>query len=480
MKKRTVSLVLTLLLLVGSLWGFTAHAAGSLSAKASASSVTVGSSVTVTLQYSGGGAPIGSIDATFHYNADAFQYVSCSGAEVGGGAGKVQLSWFGSGLTGPSSVTITLTLKAKAPGAGNFSVSTSEFINDNDYSSLGNPGASIAVSAVNPTLSSNANLASLKPSSGTLTPAFKAATTSYTIEVPYTTTSLSLSATPAVSGAKVSVAGSNTLAVGKNTQTVTVTAPSGATKKYTVVITRAAQQINNSNPSSGDSTTTTTTAPPPDDHPLEVEVNGKLMTVVDTQPNVTLPDGYEWTSVPFHDMQVSAAQNTRAGLTLLYLHSETGDGDSFYIYDAEKGQFALFRPVTVAGGVYVLREMPAEMTAPAGTAAAQATIGEQTVTAWQYEDAAQADFLVVYATAPNGNTGLYVYDKTDGSLQRYRELALPAETVPAEEPPQGNAFTRFITAHKTVILIGEAAVGVLILVIIALIRLFHRPRNCAH
>jgi alpha-tubulin suppressor-like RCC1 family protein len=99
-------------------------------------------------------------------------------------------------------------------------------------------------------LSANADLASLIPSAGTLAPAFAAATTSYTSNVAYSVTNLTLTPTVADSTATVRVNGtlvasgstSNpiTLNVGTNTFTVLVTAQNAATKTYTLVVTRQA------------------------------------------------------------------------------------------------------------------------------------------------------------------------------------------------------------------------------------------------
>ncbi len=99
-------------------------------------------------------------------------------------------------------------------------------------------------------LSANADLASLIPSAGTLAPAFAAATTSYTSNVAYSVTNLTLTPTVADSTATVRVNGtlvasgstSNpiTLNVGTNTLTILVTAQNAATKTYTLVVTRQA------------------------------------------------------------------------------------------------------------------------------------------------------------------------------------------------------------------------------------------------
>ncbi len=483
--KKCCSFLLAVLLLAGLLGALPTAAAGTLTASATASSVSIGNQVTVTLKYNGGNAPIGSIDAQFHYNATAFQYVSCSGATANGGAGVVSISYYPTAANAPTAVTITLIFKALAAGEGKFSVETSEFTNDNDYSSLGTPAATLSVSAINPTKSGNANLASLKPSSGTLTPAFNAKTTSYTITVPYTTTTLNLSATTAHKEAKVAVSGSNSLKVGKNTRVITVTAANGTTKKYTVVITRSANQTTATQ--SGSTTTTTTTRPA--EELLEVAVDGVLMTVSDTQPNVTLPTGFAWGEVSLNGLMVSAAKNETTGMVLLYLTNATETASDFYVYYETAGQFELFRPLAVKGGQYTLLAMPAGQEAPAGTVAGTLTYAEgKTVSAFVYEDAALADYTVVYATSPAGLTGLYVYDRTDGSLQRYHQT--PAEEEPVDndlvdEPQAPTGILAFFTTYRTHLLVGGAACGGLALLIgavVLLVVMLRRPRNsrCKH
>ena len=98
--------------------------------------------------------------------------------------------------------------------------------------------------------SANADLASLAPSSGTLSPSFDAATLAYTASVSNSTTSLTINPTAAQVDASLtvngvaSVSGSPSatipLAVGITPITILVTAQDGATAKtYTLSITRA-------------------------------------------------------------------------------------------------------------------------------------------------------------------------------------------------------------------------------------------------
>ena len=479
--KKSICLLLTVLVLLVSFGGLTAHAAtGTLTASASATNVTIGNTVTITLKYSGGNAKIGSIDAQLSYNAEAFEFVSAGGVTANGGAGVVRMSYFATS-TATTTVTATLQFKAIKAGAANFSVTTSEFSNDDDYTSLGTPSKTLAVSAINPTKSANANLASIKPSSGTLTPKFSANVTSYTISVPYTTTSLSLSVTTQDKEAKTAISGKNTLAVGKNTQVITVTAPNGTTKKYTVVINRSANQTTTA---SGSGTTTTTTTTPIED-PLEVEVGGKTFLVSDTQPSATLPDGFQWATVTINNILVSAAVNDDLNVTLVYLISEQADNSAFYVYDPTDGTFSPFNAFSVKGGSYLLWDLPVGLAAPAGAVAGVYTFGNVEFDVYRFEDSTLADVVLVYATSPAGKTGLFAYDVSDGSMQLYRAVNVPADATPqtTTAAPQSGALVGFIAQYRQVILLGCAALGGLALVIVATILaivMLRRDKQCKH
>ena len=96
--------------------------------------------------------------------------------------------------------------------------------------------------------SGNNNLSALVVSAEALVPTFDAATTSYTVTAPNTTTDTTVTATVADSTATMTINGSPAasgvesssipLAVGSNSIPIVVTAESGATKTYTVTITR--------------------------------------------------------------------------------------------------------------------------------------------------------------------------------------------------------------------------------------------------
>jgi VCBS repeat-containing protein len=95
-------------------------------------------------------------------------------------------------------------------------------------------------------LSTNADLKDIILSVGTLSPAFDAATTAYTVNVVNTVTSVKVSGTKADSSASVSADVTlSSLAVGTaKTATITVTAQDGTTKSYTVTVNRLSNNAN--------------------------------------------------------------------------------------------------------------------------------------------------------------------------------------------------------------------------------------------
>ena len=484
--KRAFIAILTLLTIITATTSLPVYAAANLSATASNNSVEIGQSVDVKLKYNTGNDVFGSLDVNFKYNVQTFQFVSAT-ASAGSlqynknAAGLVGMSWMAS-LDAVSSVEITLQFKAIAAGDGKFSAETIAIRKDDFAGTLiGSPSKSLSVSAINPTKSANANLASIKPSSGTLTPKFSESVTNYTISVPYTTTSLSLSVTTQDKGAKTSISGKNALSVGKNTQVITVTAPNGTTKKYTVVINRSANQTTTT---SGTGTTTTTTTTPQDD-PLEVEVDGSMMTVSDTQPDATLPDGFTWTHITINDINVSAAVNEKNNITLTYLINTQTESGAFYIYNDATETFEPYNPLTVSGGTYILHDMPAGQIFPAPVVTDTHTFGTAEVKVYRFEDVELSDIVLVYATSPAGKTGLYVYDTTDGSIQLYRPITAAADVTPqTTEPTQNeNAFIGFVKQNRSLILISAAALGGIVLavvVVVFIIAATRKGKNCKH
>lgn len=88
-------------------------------------------------------------------------------------------------------------------------------------------------------LSNNANLKSLTVENATISPAFAVGTTSYKASVPYSTSSLKISAAAEHAGAKVEITNNTLTPNGTTKVKITVTAEDGTTKQYVISTFRA-------------------------------------------------------------------------------------------------------------------------------------------------------------------------------------------------------------------------------------------------
>lgn len=85
-------------------------------------------------------------------------------------------------------------------------------------------------------------LSTLKVGNYNLTPSFNNDTANYSVVVPYSTSSVTITATPKNGKAKVSGAGTVQLKVGSNTVKITVTAENGSQRTFTLTIAREADK----------------------------------------------------------------------------------------------------------------------------------------------------------------------------------------------------------------------------------------------
>ena len=132
------------------------------------------------------------------------------------------------------SITYTLKDDAKTGDAISVSLSDIELSNSSDTTA---PFSCSYSKTVQKKLNTNTNLLSLKVD-GTPLNGFDFTKTEYRMTVPYTTSSLAIDATCAGDGASYTVSGNKDLKFGENSVVVKVTSESGATKNYTIKVTR--------------------------------------------------------------------------------------------------------------------------------------------------------------------------------------------------------------------------------------------------
>lgn len=407
--KKIIAVITTIIILAG-LMIIPAHAA-TANAAVSVSTATVkpGDQFTVTVRVSSD-VKLGSLQGTLSYSSNLVEFVSSDNAN--GAGGLLNIVSYSQSSAGVSEFKVAITFKAKVAGNATFTFTSTE-IGDSNFSQLANVSASssISVQAEAP-LSSNNYLKSLTLSSGSLSPAFSKSVLNYTVNVPNSVTTMYLTPKVEDSTATTKVTGSANLKVGTNTRKVTVTAQNGATRVYTITIVRASNGSEETPPPTSSEVTSTPSANDKD----VIFIDGEEMTVVETLPSDAIPQGFAATVTKLGDKEVMAVVNEAKTVTMLYLKNPAGE-TAFYVYDSADISYQPYRPLTVLGLNYIVLDKPKDKDAPKGFTPRSLELGDKQYDCWIKDD--NQEFYLLYLCGPDGQLGFYLYDKTEGTVQRY-------------------------------------------------------------
>ncbi len=336
MKKRILNFSLVFTLIIALVCSSATTVFGASVSASGGGSVTKGSTVTVSYTFSANSI-IGA-EASFEYDSNILQYKSCSGSidTTGyGSAGVIKVTASGD-TQAYKSITVSLTFTAINVGTSNVKLTNGFVIDFNDLSNSPVSGGSTSVTVSNPapTVSSNANLSSLKVSAGSLSPSFSPSRTSYTVNVGEDVSVCTISATAADTDATVSVSGSKNLAEGRNVRTVTVTAPNGSKKTYTIVINRGEVK---------------TEEPEEEQKPNEgvTATVGEIEYLVqETIKPEDIPNGFSLSLAKYDETDIPVIKDSEYKYTLALLKNQENGDVAWFFYDEANGTFSSAQSLT--------------------------------------------------------------------------------------------------------------------------------------
>lgn len=316
--------------------------------------------------------------------------------------------------------TVTVTDKSSSSSSSSSSGSSSS------SSSSSNSSSSTTTTIQEPEVkkSSEKNLSSLSVSEGTLSPKFSAGTTTYKVDLTNEVKKLTISAKAKDSKASVSGTGEKELKIGENNFTVTVTAEDGSKKTYTisVYVTEKPTQF--------------------------VKLGDQSLGILNDLSKVDVPKGFEKTTIKIDDKDVTALQNKDLGLTLLYLQTED-EKTGFYIYDVDNNKvLRQYQTLTVNGKTYVIMDAPENLEEVQGLEKLTIKIGDLEMNGWKFNEETLSHYTLVYLMNDAGESGLYTYEDTEGTLQKY---------TPVEE--KDNTLTYVFIGTTVVFALSTAVVG---------------------
>lgn len=389
--------------------------ATSLTIKSSASSITKGSTVTIT--------SLISADSGIYTTSGT---VKCTGAGVNS---SVDLG-FEDLNTANRSKSFSLTIKPTTSGTvtcSSSNVRIRELAQASEYS-LSDKSITITIKepAVIPPkeYSKNNYLKSLSIDGYEIS--FDKETLEYSIEVENGVEKVNIKATTEDSSASVSGTGEKEVTEGNNKLEVKVTAENGNERTY--VINVKVKELD----------------------PINVKVDNEEYTVIRKEDVLEVPKSYEKTTVTIDGEEVLAYYNKNTKYTLVGLKDKEGNAN-YYIYD--NGKYTLYKEYTFNGITLYLTDKKVDLPNFKKTSF---NYNDNKIEAYQLSEdklsGSSEKFYLFYAVnIETGKENLYQYDPSDGTVQKYSSSMMNLLEVYKEEANRN--FILFVAVSVVLVLL---------------------------
>lgn len=273
---------------------------------------------------------------------------------------------------------------------------------------------------------------------------FSASKTEYDITVENELEKVTVTAKAADENATVTISDTN-LKVGNNYIYITVTGQDGTTKKYTIIVRR--KKADTTEPVTTPSETTTpepVTTPPetttPDQTVTPPDVSGESLFTYNDIPlyfcesfdGVDIPEGYTQTGITINESHHAEALVDESGTRiLLYLSEASGKSGRLYVYSSSKDRIYPYIEIKNSGHTYVIDEIDAVATIPAGYEKVDIAIkdGEDEIPISALYNSKAEGFYLIYASCDGGSSVLYQYDNMENTIQRFNNLTASSDST---------------------------------------------------
>lgn len=356
--------------------------AASLSVNANKKTVTVGSTVTVTVNASGAAG----WEYCVAYDSSMFTLTKAT-SDTGGACVRT-----GSTLTGYSSVSFTF--KANKSGTSTVSLRSAVMYGD-DGNEISSSKGSVSLTAktqqeIEASYSSNADLRSLVVEGYEISPAFSKNVLEYNLEVENDIEKVNIVAAKDDNRSSIKGAGEVVLSEGINKIEIVVTAQKGNNKTYILNITR--KELN----------------------PIIVKVDGKEYNVVRKAENLEAPTYYSSTTIKIDDEDIPAFESEITGFTLVGLKDEDGN---IKLYRYENGEYTLYNQIAKDSFVFIPLDNNEILKGYENKRIV--SINDVEVVSYTKNEDDKEIVLVYGMNASTGDKNWYKYDTKEGTFQRY-------------------------------------------------------------
>ena len=452
MFKKSAKAFITFSIIILMLFSFFVFEAEAASVSVGGGNYTVGQTFTIKVNYNSGNIPIYTAHIDLTYNTSVLQLTGVSGAEYRTSGNTVSVTDDKLSDNSKNVSTGSYSFSFKAIAVGSSSISVSAYGVDEQLQSL-SASSSSTVTISTPAPSANANLSSIKIDGVNLSPAFSPNITTYTASVPNNVESISIKATAAVSDSSIIGIGDKALTEGDNTFTITVTAPSGAKKTYTLNIRRRL---------------------PGELTPEEIltviigEEQKKICSDISALPVI---NGFTQTTTLYKDISVGVLKDNDEKYVLFYLTDANGENPKLYTLNSEE-QFELLPLIAFAEKTYIIEESEDVAFIPQGYKEKTFEFDGKSLKAFGFDNSKMDDFYILYCF-DGESRDYYIYDSLSGILQRFPMFASLTESKPVSKeeirPTLLKEFNNLPLIFKATTLFAPIALIAIIVLAILLI-----------
>ncbi len=158
---------------------------------------------------------------------------------------------------------------------------------------------------------------------------------------------------------------------------------------------------------------------------IETDDSSKVVSTVFADE--FMPVGFHKDTTTYEEQMVDCAKFDMGDITLLYVMDADGSNGGFSIYDKNTSELSDFLQIMGIENKFIIALKADEsVTIPANVTKATLEWNSEELEAYafnsdvtSYQNVSMSDFFLLYAVSSEGNKGFYMYDKADGTYQRY-------------------------------------------------------------
>lgn len=164
-------------------------------------------------------------------------------------------------------------------------------------------------------------------------------------------------------------------------------------------------------------------------NPVEVTIDKKKYSIVRKEiDSIKIPNGYEKTTIKIGDEDILCYKNNKTKNILMILQDDKGN-NNLYSYNEKTKKYTLYSSLTLGNTTLSIIDMPSNLV-PKGYTKVSFKYDDTKLEGYQYIESNKtyaaddgdkgSDFYLVYAiNEKTGEKALYVFDKLEGTIQRF-------------------------------------------------------------